>query len=465
MSTKDMAKLIAEIAENKVFKGDDGYSEVPDVELDDELPEIDLEKKYKNQPSLSADEYNKKIKNQVAESSDDDEDEDEDDDSDYDDDDFEDEKVNEDYREIFGESEEELDKLAESILDEEIGTKKKGPPARTEQEKRLAKEIAKRVALVHYYDKGKKTGTNYRKSNRTNPETVRKELEVMRMQLAKLRAQRMKGANTKTKARADQWGVTKEDINVTEDLNAIFGSDSNLSEEFKSKVKAIYEASVLTASNKVIDNVVSNLKEAYEQYSIELEEQLREEYDEKVKVVSELADQYLDRAIMEWKEENKIAIEESIRTKINESFMRKLKDLFVEHYIDVPDSEVNLVEELNNQVEDLKEKLNKSFDKYRMIEEELEEIKKERLVEQYSSELSENEKEKFKLLSENIEFDNDYENTLLEIKKAYFGKAKKNVPSLNEQEEPIVLTEEKVKSSGDEIVDRIARMTDRLYKK
>lgn len=463
MSTKDMAKLLAEIAENKVFKGDDGYSEVPTVELDDELPETDLEKKYKSQPSLTADEYNKKIKNQVAESSE--EDDEDEDDSDDEDDDYEDDEINEEYKRIFGESEEELDAIVESILDEEIGSKKKGPPARTEQEKRLAKEIAKRVALVHYYDKGKKTGTNYRASNRTNPETVRKELEIMRMQLAKLRAQRIKSTKSKTKARADQWGVTKEDINVNEDLNAIFGDESDLSEEFKTKVKAIYEASVLTAANTVVEKVVSDLKEAYEQYAVELEEQLEEQYDEKVKTISEMADEYLDRAIKEWKEENKIAIEENIRTKLNESFMYKLRNLFLEHNIDVPESEVNLVEELNQQVEELKEMLNKSYESQSEMREELEEIKKDRLIEQYSSELSENEKEKFKMLSENIEYGEDFENTVLEIKKAYFNKNKKASVTLNEQEEPIVLTESKKVEYTDDVVSRIARMTDRLYSK
>jgi hypothetical protein len=457
MSTKDMAKMIAEIAEGKVFKGDDGYSEVPDVELDDELPETDLEKKYKNAPGLSADEYNKKMKSQVKESS---EDDDEDEEEDLEDND----EVNEMFESIFGESYDELDSLVESILSEDGEAKRRGPPARTEAEKRLAKEIAKRVALVHYYDKGKKVGTNYRASNKTNPETLRKEVEVMKMQLAKLRAQRIKGSNSKTKQRADQWGVTKEDINVSDDLNAIFGNESGLSEEFKDKVKTIYEASVLTASNAVINRVVSDLKESYEEHAEELEAQIREEYEEKVETIAELADNYLDKAITEWKEENKIAIEESIRTKLNESFMHKLRNLFLEHNIDVPETEVNLVEEMGKEIKELKEMLNSSYKRNQSIEEELVEVKKNILVESYSGGLTENEKEKFKLLSENIDFDDDYEDTLVEIKNAYFNKSKKKVEMLNEEFDPVHLEETKRKSN-DDAVNSIIKATERLYRK
>jgi hypothetical protein len=42
----------------------------------------------------------------------------------------------------------------------------------------------------------------------------------------------------------------------------------------------------------------------------------------------------------------KLAIQSGLRTEIAETFMEKMKDLFTESYIDVPESKVDLVDEL-----------------------------------------------------------------------------------------------------------------------
>ena len=57
-------------------------------------------------------------------------------------------------------------------------------------------------------------------------------------------------------------------------------------------------------------------------------------------------------------EENKLAIQNGLRTEIVENFMNGMRDLFVESYVEVPESKVDLVDELAEQVNELEEKLN-----------------------------------------------------------------------------------------------------------
>lgn len=90
-----------------------------------------------------------------------------------------------------------------------------------------------------------------------------------------------------------------------------------------------------------------------------LEEQYTEELAEEVdSIKTDLVgkvDSYLNYVVESWMEENKLAIHSGLRTEIAEGFMDKMKDLFVESYIDVPESKVDLVDELASQVDELEE--------------------------------------------------------------------------------------------------------------
>jgi hypothetical protein len=124
-----------------------------------------------------------------------------------------------------------------------------------------------------------------------------------------------------------------EEANLDIDISSIFGED--LSEEFKQKASSIFEAAVIAKVNDEMERVTEALEE---RYSAEFEE-YKESIVEKV-------DAYLNYVVENYMEENKLAVEQGLRTEIAEDFMSGLKVLFKEHYIEVPEEKYDVMGEL-----------------------------------------------------------------------------------------------------------------------
>lgn len=229
--------------------------------------------------------------------------------------------------------------------------------------------------------------------------------------------------------------VTKEDLDIEEHVDALL-SGEDLSEEFKSKVKNIFEMAVIDASNKVVSEVVAEVNEAVN---------AREE--EYLETMVEKLDTYLDKVVNEWQEENRVAIQRNVRTEIAESFLAGLKTLFEEHYIDIADEKVDIVEELVETVEKLQSSLDEEINANIQLRTELSESRKETLVAENFDGLTENQKEKFKMLAEGLDYTDDesFVAALEDVKKSYFTESVKT-SSVFDDEDPIILAEEEDKS-------------------
>ena len=149
-----------------------------------------------------------------------------------------------------------------------------------------------------------------------------------------------------------------------EDIEALMQGE-DLSEEFKTKASTIYEAAVMSRVDQIVEEVEAQLTE---QFEIAVEE-IKEDLAAKV-------DDYLNYMVEEWIKENEIAIESGLRAEVVEEFMTKLRDLFVESYIDIPTEKVNVVEELITKVEELESSLNEQINKSVELTKELNEQKK-----------------------------------------------------------------------------------------
>ena len=139
------------------------------------------------------------------------------------------------------------------------------------------------------------------------------------------------------------------DINVKEDVSALI-SGEDLSEEFKIKAATIFEAAVKS-------KIRSEVERMEESYAVQLEEAtevVKEELSEKV-------DDYLSYVVEEWMRENEIAIERGLKGEIAEDFISGLKQLFEDHYIDVPDEKYDILEAQSEKIFELEEKLNSSI--------------------------------------------------------------------------------------------------------
>lgn len=213
-----------------------------------------------------------------------------------------------------------------------------------------------------------------------------------------------------------------------EDISNIFIGEENLSEEFKQRVATIFEARV--------NDRISSLKEELETtYASQLEEAVAQ-------INTELTDKvndYLDYVVEQWMEENEVAIESGLRSELVDDFIGGLRNLFAEHYIDVPEDKVDLVDELAGKVEELEASLNEEIQRGMEYKKQLVESKKAEVLHVVCDGLTDVQAEKIKSLAESVEFstEEEYTEKLETIRENYFpsGVKKATEAALNEQVE------------------------------
>ena len=209
--------------------------------------------------------------------------------------------------------------------------------------------------------------------------------------------------------------ITADDIDLTEDLNAIFG-ENDLSEEFKSQVTTIFEAAVVSKINEEIELIEQEFNAKLEESVVEIAEELTNQIDS-----------YLDYAVDNWMQENELAVERGIKSEITEEFIGGLKQLFEDHYIDVPEEKVDLVDSLADRVEDLEEKLNEAIETNIELNSIVEDYQRDELVNEATADLTSMESEKLRGLSEGVGFEDvdQYRQALDTLKENYFPRTSK----------------------------------------
>lgn len=220
--------------------------------------------------------------------------------------------------------------------------------------------------------------------------------------------------------------MKKEDIDVTADVNALVNGE-DLSEEFKEKATTIFEAALVSKLNEEIEKLE-------EQYAAQLNEQIevmKEEMTSKV-------DSFLDYVVEQWIGDNKLAIDQGIRTEIAESFMGALKEVFSDHYMEIPEEKYNMVEGMTEKLDEMEQKLNEQIEKNIELNSALGEFIKESIVDEVSQGLAETQKEKLSSLAEGVEFTDEetYREKIETIKENYFPKSQINESV--EASEPVI---------------------------
>lgn len=213
---------------------------------------------------------------------------------------------------------------------------------------------------------------------------------------------------------------------MKEDVDALFADDTTISEEFKSKAATIFEARVTDRVQQIEESIESKyagmLEEAVQAIQADLTEKV---------------DDYLNYVVEQWMQENQIAIESSLRSEITEDFISGLRSLFAEHYIDVPEDKVDLVDELAGQVEDLETKLNEEIQRGIEAKKALVESVKKEITHEVCEGLTDTQVEKIKSLAESVEFstEDEYKEKLETIRENYFpfGMKKADEKQLHEE--------------------------------
>jgi hypothetical protein len=201
-----------------------------------------------------------------------------------------------------------------------------------------------------------------------------------------------------------------EDVDVH--MDAMFDGE-DLSEDFKNKAATIFEAAI----NERVESIRTELEEEYSN-------RLVSEIEENKKSLTEQLDSYLSYVVQEWMEENRLAVEKGIRTEIAEGFMEGLRNLFTEHDIMVPESKVDIADQLAETADGLKSRLDEEMRKNIELTEQVREFRRHQILDEMSDDLTLSQKERFRTLAEGVSIeggDDDIRRKLGVIRESYFN--------------------------------------------
>ena len=201
-------------------------------------------------------------------------------------------------------------------------------------------------------------------------------------------------------------------ISVKEDV-AILVDGEGLSEEFKNKAATIFEAAVKSKTREEITRI-------HETMTSEFDTKL----EESTNALTEKVDTYLNYVVEEWTKENELAIERGLKGEIAEDFISGLKQLFVDHYIDVPDEKYDILEAQSNKIAELEEKVNSVMEQNISLSAVKSNLIREQVISEASEDLTDTEIEKFKSLTSDVDFvdEESFKAKLDTLKESYFPK-------------------------------------------
>ena len=207
-------------------------------------------------------------------------------------------------------------------------------------------------------------------------------------------------------------GKVKESYDFKDDLDALVASDETLAEGFQEKAATIFEAAVKSKISEEIDRLEGEYTQSLEEETASIKAELVEK-----------VDGYLNYVVENWMEENRVAVENGLRTEIAESFMNSLRGIFVEHYIDVPESKVDMVDDLAEQVQELEEQLNKATEDNIRLNESVADYRRAEILAEASRDLAVTEAEKLKALTEDVDFEDadTFVKKVATLKESYFA--------------------------------------------
>ena len=302
------------------------------------------------------------------------------------------------------EDDEESDKDSEDEKEEEM-TDEQMKKEMHKAMKSMKKEDMKNMYAQYMKDMNGKTKDEMYQEMSKGMEQMKKE------QMKKLHAQMMP---SKMKEEADEKTEQRlKSVDVKEHVDALLNSDDSLSKEFKEKAATIFE----TAVKSKIREEIKRLEEEYQ-------EEVRTEVADTTKSLTEKVDSYLDYVTGEWMKENELAIERGLKGEIAEDFISGLKQLFEDHYIDVPAEKYDVLEAQADKISKLEKKLEETTQQVVEARRSEGSLMKESVKAEVSSDLTETEIEKFDSLAQEVEYTDkeSYTEKLKTIKENYFPK-------------------------------------------
>lgn len=225
-------------------------------------------------------------------------------------------------------------------------------------------------------------------------------------------------------------------IDVSEDVEALVNGE-NLSEEFKTKAATIFEAAV-------VSRVKAEVAALREEFDLQVEQLVEQKTEEIREGLIEKVDGYLNYVVEQWMTDNVLALENGVKNEIFESFIQGMKGVFESHYVEIPEDKYNVLEEMQDEIEFVKSKLDESVKENIGLKKMLDESHKVKAIQEFTSGMTEVDSEKFADLAEELVYESDesFKKKLQTIKENYFMKKPSTVVSSVVSDTPVQLKEE-----------------------
>ena len=209
---------------------------------------------------------------------------------------------------------------------------------------------------------------------------------------------------------------------MKEHVDALLAGE-NLSEDFREKAETIFESAVSTR----VQEEVAVLEEAYAK---SLEEEVSQIHEQLIEQV----DSYLNYVVEQWVQENEVAIESGLRSELTEEFISGLRNLFAEHYIDVPEEKVDMLEQFASKLEKVETRLNEEIERNVSLTQMINESKQTEILFSAFDGLTTTQAAKLRSLAENITFTTpaEYNHKIQTLKESYFTKSVNSSQVLDE---------------------------------
>jgi hypothetical protein len=201
-------------------------------------------------------------------------------------------------------------------------------------------------------------------------------------------------------------------------LISLLGED--VDQKTVSQIEGIFEAAVNDRVERTVASIVESVDGNVKTYLDTITESLVEKVDD-----------YLDYVVEEWMTENAVAVEQGIKTQIAENFINGLKNLFENHYIDVPNEKYNVLDELYAQNRELENKLNEAVNYNINLRKEVELTECAGIFVAETRDLADTQVSKLQSLMESVSFTNpeEYRAKLVAIKENYINTTRVSAPS------------------------------------
>ena len=188
------------------------------------------------------------------------------------------------------------------------------------------------------------------------------------------------------------FGDLKESYNkeesVSSQVSALLEAEG-LSEDFKLQAVTIFEAAV---TDRVLQ-IEEELKQEFETQIAEAKAELNKDIDG-----------FLSEAILQWKQENEVAIKTNFNTQVAESFMDGMRALIAEHNIEVPEGKEDALEVALSEVEKLNEAATAKDAEFAALQEQVNTLKAAQILESFKAKMTQTEFDRFTQLTESVQF-------------------------------------------------------------